>query len=588
MGREGASGNVSVSDFTSAMQRISDSGLDVLTMKDALTRLAMYTNNSGDQILSANKRYIRYRTISHSYNGTNTPTLASVQISAPAKIYKNIATTIGSEGTYDHATWPQTTDTSIDNLTVTPNIGSVTVNVDTWDISGAYNKQWTASSTVATSTTIYTIGDLLPNTYYQFKLDGTASTTAITGDTCTDGVCLSDSSGSLTFTYSGGYSTHIFALEKDVTSPSAFTLSSPTNYSSVSVRPTLLWNATSDSESGLNKYQLYIDSTLNRDNISCSSNSSDPVNDLSCGNHTWYIRAIDNAGNTTDSNTLTMSLLCGSVSSYQPTSCSSVVYDEWQSSCVNGWQYRNVKSQSPSGCALTSAQENDRKRQCGSTSTTPPLTTTSIPIISETTATGSKGNIILEQMKNDAAIINAGSANQLITKIGVKRNLASEANYSKTIVEKIVKNTGASNQTRNAITNFITYGTPTTQTLGAGERAGVVNSFKAAFGKLPTTEEDWNDIIKIANGRWPGQISQTAENRATVNFRKVYLRTPDRVNPYDEAAITVMAYGLRPANRNLESEKAAIKTFKAIYGYTPSATIAWDVVRAIAYSGATR
>jgi len=49
-----------------------------------------------------------------------------------------------------------------------------------------------------------------------------------------------------------------------------------------------------------------------------------------------------------------------------------------------------------------------------------------------------------------------------------------------------------------------------------------------------------------------------------------------------------MAYGLRPAGRNLDSEKAAIKYFKAIYGYTPSAATAWDVVRAIAYSGSTR
>jgi len=67
-----------------------------------------------------------------------------------------------------------------------------------------------------------------------------------------------------------------------------------------------------------------------------------------------------------------------------------------------------------------------------------------------------------------------------------------------------------------------------------------------------------------------------------------YLRDPNRTNAHDDAAVTVMAYGLRPAGRNLDSEKAAIKYFKAIYGYTPSAATAWDVVRAIAYSGSTR
>jgi hypothetical protein len=49
-----------------------------------------------------------------------------------------------------------------------------------------------------------------------------------------------------------------------------------------------------------------------------------------------------------------------------------------------------------------------------------------------------------------------------------------------------------------------------------------------------------------------------------------------------------MTYGLRPAKRNLDSEKAAIKIFKDIYGYAPKTASAWDVVRAIAYSGATR
>lgn len=480
----------------------------------------------------------------------------------------------------------------VTSLIVNPSSGNLNITVNTWNTTGNYSKNWTEENTVSTATAIHTIGDLAPSTYYQFKLDGTASTTAITGSACNaNGSCLSDINGSLTFTYQGGYSTHTFALEKDVTGPHSFTLSSPANNSSGSTRPTLSWNATSDSESGLAKYQLYIDGAINRDNISSSANSSDPANDLSCGSHTWYIRAIDKAENTTDSNIFNVSYLCGSVSSYQPTHCSSIVYDEWQTTCVNGWQYRNIKSQSPSGCSLTSAQKNDRKRQCG-TSTAPATETT--PTVSTPTSTSdtsvadSVGNVAWKQILNDAEIIATGDVNQLLAEIGVKRNLTVEAEYSQTIVKKIVKDTGASVQTRNAITNFVTYGTPTTQPLGTGERAGVVNSFNAAFGKLPTTQEDWEDVIKIANGRWPGQISKTAEDRATISFKKIYLRNPDRTNSHDDAAITVMAYGLRPANRNMESEKAAIKSFKAIYGYNPVAAMAWDVVRAIAYSGATR
>ena len=59
-------------------------------------------------------------------------------------------------------------------------------------------------------------------------------------------------------------------------------------------------------------------------------------------------------------------------------------------------------------------------------------------------------------------------------------------------------------------------------------------------------------------------------------------------NSNDNAAVTIIAYGLRSDSRNLGSEKAGIKSFKHIYGYNPESAIDWDIVRAIAYSGATR
>jgi hypothetical protein len=59
-------------------------------------------------------------------------------------------------------------------------------------------------------------------------------------------------------------------------------------------------------------------------------------------------------------------------------------------------------------------------------------------------------------------------------------------------------------------------------------------------------------------------------------------------NANDNAAVTIMAYGLRPAGRNLNSEKAAILSFKYIYKKNPITAEEWDVVRAIAYSGAKR
>jgi hypothetical protein len=157
--------------------------------------------------------------------------------------------------------------------------------------------------------------------------------------------------------------------------------------------------------------------------------------------------------------------------------------------------------------------------------------------------------------------------------------------YVKDLI-KDIKGLAAEKQT--ALSNFIAYGTDTTVKLGEGERAGVVNSYKSAFGKLPATAAQWSDAIKIANGRWPSEGSPTAEAKAALEFKKVYKRSPNMKQPNDNAAVTVIAYGLRPANRNLNSEKAAIKSFKAIYGHAPVSALAWDIVRAIAYSGAKR
>lgn len=141
---------------------------------------------------------------------------------------------------------------------------------------------------------------------------------------------------------------------------------------------------------------------------------------------------------------------------------------------------------------------------------------------------------------------------------------------------------------KQVITTFVAYGTETTKVLGEGERAGVVNSFKEAFGKLPETQNDWEDVVKIANGRFPSQTSAVSEKEAEAIFRRVYLRVPNRSQSNDNACVVVITYGLRPDVRNLNSEKAAITTFRKIFGKSPATASGWDTVRCIAYSGAKR
>lgn len=144
-------------------------------------------------------------------------------------------------------------------------------------------------------------------------------------------------------------------------------------------------------------------------------------------------------------------------------------------------------------------------------------------------------------------------------------------------------------QDKNAISYFIDQGTPTTIILGAGERAGVLNSYLSVFDKLPRNVLEWQDVIKIANGRWPNEKNIKSEKQASDTFfSAIYKRAPDMNNPNDNAAVTVIAYGLRPGNRNLKSEKKAINIYHSIFKKNPVEANDWDLVRAIAYSGATR
>jgi|GEM_PF-3069580 len=142
-----------------------------------------------------------------------------------------------------------------------------------------------------------------------------------------------------------------------------------------------------------------------------------------------------------------------------------------------------------------------------------------------------------------------------------------------------------------ALTTFVTYGVDSnTKDLGAGERAAVVRSYQSAYGKLPDSDKELEDMIRIANGRFPSERNETSEKRANMQFKRIFKRVANLKNDNDRAAIMVMAYGLRQAaeNRNLKSESSGIITYKAVYGSVPQKTEEWNIMQAITYSGASR
>ncbi|MBI2459254.1 MAG: DUF5011 domain-containing protein [Parcubacteria group bacterium] len=195
----------------------------------------------------------------------------------------------------------------------------------------------------------------------------------------------------------------------------------------------------------------------------------------------------------------------------------------------------------------------------------------------------------IREIENEAELVHAKDLSSLLLNIYAARQQAKETEVKIKFTAKLKANLkGLSQDDESAITNFITYGTANTKKLGQGERTGVLDSYKAAYGKLPTTKSEWQDALKIAVGRFPGQVSAQAETRAKVEFKKIYLREANLNNEKDKAAVNVMAYGLRPDKRNTNSEKAAINSFKAIFKKAPTLATDWDKVRAIAYSGAKK
>ncbi|MDP2944065.1 MAG: ice-binding family protein, partial [bacterium] len=193
-----------------------------------------------------------------------------------------------------------------------------------------------------------------------------------------------------------------------------------------------------------------------------------------------------------------------------------------------------------------------------------------------------------ENITNEAEIISTNNSATLLTTLNVTADASKEQASLIKYQTILGLDSKISATEKTTINDFIVYGTSNTLRLGAGERAGVVNSYFQAYSKLPNSEAEWSDALKIASGHWPTERSVKAETQAKVEFKKVYLRVPNMSNAHDTSAVMVIAYGLRPTQRNLNSEKAATNSFRSAYKITPVSAQAWDIVRAIAYSGATR
>ena len=188
------------------------------------------------------------------------------------------------------------TPTSTIALQIIPSNGTTTLSFDSSNLSTGYIAQWMLTATGSVQVA-HIVGVSSANTWYAIKTDGTLVNSY-----------QSSAGGEISFTYDGSWSSKVFTIEEDTTAPTSFSLTSPVNDSSTTnTQPTFSWNASSDSD--VSHYQLYIDGSLDTNNISGTSTTS--ANALSCGDHAWYVRVVDNAGNGTNSSAFNLTINCG-------------------------------------------------------------------------------------------------------------------------------------------------------------------------------------------------------------------------------------------------------------------------------------
>jgi len=139
-----------------------------------------------------------------------------------------------------------------------------------------------------------------------------------------------------------------------------------------------------------------------------------------------------------------------------------------------------------------------------------------------------------------------------------------------------------------SVVHFIAYGTTESTKMSVRDRKGVVGDYYDIYGRVPVSNDDWSDIALILTSHKPHQRNVETEKQAIVDFIKVYKRLPNYSNVHDEWAMYYIAYNIRNIVRNIDAEKSAISTFKSVFRYVPSTSHHWSIMRAIAYSGASR
>lgn len=225
----------------------------------------VHPNNAGHAIIGHLAGYLFY-------NPSYTISTDAVNSSGQVRIYSN--------GKYRYT--EATSSVATIDFSATPSGGSFNSNDSsawldvsniTWNKSGNYSKEWTAAGQGAT-TTVFTVGDLVPYGYYTFSVNNVAKQTI-----------QADSTGHLSYTYTGGWSTHTFDVNGAAASCS-LGITSPILFGQTA---TLSWSSS-------NAVSASLDQGIG---TVATSSGSTAVSPTSAGTHTYTLSVSGGDGATT-------------------------------------------------------------------------------------------------------------------------------------------------------------------------------------------------------------------------------------------------------------------------------------------------
>jgi peptidoglycan/xylan/chitin deacetylase (PgdA/CDA1 family) len=233
--------------------------------------------------------------------GTN-----KIDITAGARVYgdgkfRDLAATSGTtadlaitpaSGSFDSYSSTQARPAWLDIL---PPTGESTL---IWEES---HKKWKESSdTLGTTSTLHTIGDLTPDTYYNIKIDDSLAIGNINGADCTDGVCKSNGLGEITFTYTGGYSSHTFDVSLGDNNAPTVTNDTNPKFHTDTTQVTLSLTTSENSTCHYSDDQSEVYADMITFTTTGTTAHSTAATGLTPGDHTYYAICRDTVGNDTD------------------------------------------------------------------------------------------------------------------------------------------------------------------------------------------------------------------------------------------------------------------------------------------------